>query len=150
MIKFFLYPSHHNGIDTTTTAAISLGWKRKYESWIITTKHLRIMNLCFNLEIMNLCTLARESLITRLWEKLNKIHVWISCVWSLQGMQNMEFPRVQFLNIFPGGGGACPRAPCIIRAFGLVSYKNNSIPTARQNEWLHPSESGWSRTWSEH
>ena len=37
--------------------------------------------VCFkNLGIMNLCTSARESWITRLWEKLNKMHVWINCV----------------------------------------------------------------------
>ena len=59
------------------------GWKRNHESWIIVTKHVRIMNLCFkNLGIMNLCTSARESWTTRLWEKLNKIHVWINCVRS--------------------------------------------------------------------
>ena len=31
---------------------------------------------------MNLCTSAQESWITRLWEKLNKIEVWINCVRS--------------------------------------------------------------------
>ena len=39
------------------------------ESWIIVTKHVRIMNLWFkNSGIMNLCTSARESWITRLCE----------------------------------------------------------------------------------
>ena len=47
--------------------------KRIPESWIIVTKLARIMNLCSS---------AQESRITRLWEKLNKIDVWINCVRS--------------------------------------------------------------------
>ena len=106
------------------------------ESWIIVTKHVRIINLCFkNLGIMNLCTSARESWITRLWEKLNKIHGWINCVRS----RECRIWRLQESNFQP---------PYIISAFGadstlvspvtlclMFSYIKNSMP--RQNEWWY-------------
>ena len=86
-----------------------------HESWIIVTKNVRIMNLCFkNLGIRNPCTSAQESWITRLWEKLN---IWI--LRSIQGIQDMAFPRVQFSNIFRGEYASGP--PYIIRAFGAAS-----------------------------
>ena len=92
------------------------GWKRNHESCTIATKHVRIMNLCFkNLGIMNLCTSARESWITRLWEKLNKIHVWINCVRSREcriWRFNSEGPILIFFS-----GETCPRTPYIIRVF---------------------------------
>ena len=77
------------------------------------------MNLCFkNLGIMNLCTSARESWITRLWEKLNKIHVWINCVRSREcrGYGVSEGPIFNFFS-----GGTCPWTPYLIRAFGANS-----------------------------
>ena len=76
------------------------------------------MSLCFkNLGIMNLCTSARESWITRLWEELNKIHVWINCVRSRE-CRIWRF-RVSNFQIF--SGGTCPQTPYIIRAFGANS-----------------------------
>ena len=47
---------------------------------------------------MNLCTSARESWITSLWENRNKIDVWINCVRFAPGNYNCFF-----------SGGACPR-----------------------------------------
>ena len=62
------------GTGRRETLVSGVEWN--HASWIILTKHVRIMNLCFkNLGIMNLCSSARESWIMRLWEKLNKIHV---------------------------------------------------------------------------
>ena len=73
--------------------------------------------VCFkNLGIMNLCTSARESWITRLWEKLNKMHVWINCVRSREcGI--WRFRGSKFWKNFPGEH-ATPYPPYIIRAFG--------------------------------
>ena len=62
---------------------------------------------------MNLCTSARESWITRLWEKLNKIHVWINCVRSRE-CRIWRF-RGSNLNFFFRGN--MPRTPYIIRVF---------------------------------
>ena len=62
------------GTGRRETLVSGVEWN--HASWIILTKHVRIMNLCFkNLGTMNLCSSARESWIMRLWEKLNKIHV---------------------------------------------------------------------------
>ena len=84
------------------------GWKRNHESWIIVTKHARIMNFCFkNLGIMNLCSAARESWVTRLWEKLNKIHVWINCVRSSE-CRIWRFRGSNFQKCF---GGSIPPTP---------------------------------------
>ena len=66
---------------------------------------------------MNLCTSARESRITRLWQ--NTLMNWLR---SIQGMQDVGFPRVIFSNIF--SRGICPQTPLydyIIRAFGADS-----------------------------
>ena len=69
-----------------------------------------IMNrYCQNLqEIMNLCTSAQESWITRLWEKLNKIQVkidvWINCVRSRE-CRTWRFHRPIFKFFCRG---ACP------------------------------------------
>ena len=75
------------------------------------------MNLCFkNMGIIH--TSARESWITRLWEKLIKIHVWINCVRPKE-CSIWRFWESNFQ--FPFSGGACPRTPLppyIIRAFG--------------------------------
>ena len=77
------------------------------------------MNPCFRkLGIMNLCTSARESWITRLLEKLNKIHVWINCVRSREcGIIGVSESPI-FKNF---SGGACPGPHYIIRAFGADS-----------------------------
>ena len=82
------------------------------ESWIIkVTKHIRIIKLYSfkNLGIMNLCTSARESriIVTRLWEKLNKIHVWINCVLSRWCMIWRFRDSPQVSNFF--SGAACPQ-----------------------------------------
>ena len=104
------------------------------------------MNLCFkNLGIMNLCTSARESWIARLWEKLNKIHVWVNCVRSRE-CRIWRLRESNFQTFFPVEHA--PGAPYIIRAFGadsplvspitlclVFSYKKNSMPT--QNEWWY-------------
>ena len=87
-------------------------WKRNHESWIIkVTKHIRIIKLYSfkNLGIMNLCTSARESriIVTRLWEKLNKIHVWINCVLSRWCMIWRFRDSPQVSNFF--SGAACPQ-----------------------------------------
>ena len=98
------------------------------------------MNLCFkNLGIMNLCTSARESWITRLWEKLNKIHVWINCVrsrecriWRLRESSFQKFFR-----------GTCPRTPLYnscIRGWQSACFSNCSVTKTsmpRQNEWWY-------------
>ena len=99
------------------------------------------MNLCFkNLGIMNLCTSARESWITRLWEKLNKIHVWINCVrsrecriWLLRESNFQKF----FRGTFPwtplynwcnrGWQSACFTNNLVLN----VQWQKNSMP--RQN-----------------
>ena len=86
------------------------------ESWIIVAKNVRIMNLCFkNLGIMNLCTSARESWITRLWEKLNKMHVSINCVRSRE-CRIWRFRESNFQTFFRGS-----MPPYIIRVFGADS-----------------------------
>ena len=94
-------------------------WKRNHESWINkVTKHIRIMKLSFkNLGIMNLCTSVWESriIVTRLWEKLNKIHVWINCVRSRWCRVWRFRDSLQFSNFSPGQHA--PRSPYIIRAF---------------------------------
>ena len=87
-------------------------WKRNHESWIIkVTKHIRIIKLYSfkNLGIMNLCTSARESriIVTRLWEKLNKIHVWINCVLSRWCMIWRFRDSPQVSSFF--SGAACPQ-----------------------------------------
>ena len=65
------------GLISVSLPCLISGWKRNHESWIILTKYVRILNLCFkNLGIMNLCTSPRESWIMRLREKVNKIHVY--------------------------------------------------------------------------
>ena len=86
------------------------------ESWIIVAKNVRIMNLCFkNLGIMNLCTSARESWITRLWEKLNKIHVWINCVRSRE-CRIWRFRESNFQTFFRGN----------IRSWQSACFSSNS------------------------
>ena len=82
------------------------------------------MNLCFkNLGIMNLCTSARESWITRLWEKLNKIHVWINCVRSREG-RIWRFREFNFQKLFREHA---TEPPYIISAFGADSPLVSSI-----------------------
>ena len=106
-------------LNKDKTQLLYRGWKRNHESWIIVTKHVRIMNLCFkNLGIMNLCTSARESWITRLWEKLNKIHVWINCVRSRECRISWRFRESNFQDF---SWETCPRTPYIIPAFGADS-----------------------------
>ena len=123
------------------------GWKRNHESCTIATKHVRIMNLCFkNLGIMNLCTSARESWIKRLWEKLNKIHVWINCVRSRE-CRIWRFRESNFQKFFQG---TCPRTPYIIRAFGadspLVSPIVQLQKTPCQDKTNDDTKSEWSRS----
>ena len=98
---------------------------------------------------MNLCTSARESWITRLWEKLNKIHVWINCVRSSE-CRTWRFLGSNFQKFFGGSMLPDPPPPCITHAFGadsllvstviwyLMQLQKNSIPG--QNEW-------WYRVW---
>ena len=117
------------------------------ESWIIAAKHVRIMNLCFkNLGIMNLCTSARESWITRLWEKLNKIHVWINCVRSRE-CRIWRFRESNFQKFFRG---TCPRPPYIIRAFGADSPLVSPIVQLQkppcQDKTNDDIKSEWSRS----
>ena len=96
-------------------------------------------------------TSARESRITRLWEKLNKIHVWINCVRSRE-CRIWRFRESNFQNFF--SGGTCPRTPYIIRAFGadsplvfpitlclVFSYKNTPCQDKRNDD----TKSEWSR-----
>ena len=86
------------------------------ESWIIVVKNVRIMNLCFkNLGIMNLCTSARESWITRLWEKLNKMHVSINCVRSRE-CRIWRFRESNFQTFFRGN----------IRSWQSACFSSNS------------------------
>ena len=115
------------------------------ESWIIVTKHQKESRLCFkNLGIMNLCTSARESWITRLWEKLNKIHLWINCVRSRNAGYGVSESPI-FKNV---SGGTCPGIPlynsCIWgwqsarfsnKLVLSVQLQKHSIP--RQNEWWY-------------
>ena len=126
------------------------GWKRNRESKL--KKHITIMNLCFkNMGIIH--TSARESWITRLWEKRFKIHVWINCVRPRE-CSLWRFWESNFQ--FPFSGGACPRTPlpplynsCIRGWHSVSSFQSsnlelnvqlqeNSIPI--QNEW-------WYRVW---
>ena len=69
------------------------GWKRNYESWIIVTKLVRITNLC---------TWARESWKTRVWEKLNKIDVWINGVRSSE-CRTWHFRESRIFKYFSAG-----------------------------------------------
>ena len=123
------------------------GWIKRIgieaESWIIVTKHVRIMNLCFkNLGIKNLCTSARESWITRLWEKLNKIHVWINCVrsrecriWRLRESSFQKFFR-----------GTCPRTPLYnscIRGWQSACFSNNLVLNVQLQKNSMPSQNEW-------
>ena len=91
------------------------GWKRNHESWIIVTKLVRIVNLC---------TWARESWKTRVWEKLNKIDVWINCVrsnecrtWHLRESRKFKY----------FSGGTCPWAPynSCIRDWQSARFSSN-------------------------
>ena len=140
-------------LNRDKTQLLYRGWKRNHESWIIVTKHVRIMNLCFkNLGIMNLCTSARESWITRLWEKLNKIHVWINCVRSRECRISWRFRKSNFQDF---SWETCPRTPYIIPAFGadsplvslitlclMFSHKKLHAKTKR----MMIPESEWSRS----
>ena len=87
------------------------GWEWNHESWIILTKHVRTMNLCFkNSGIVILSgTSARDSWITRLWEKLNKIPLKISCVWSRE-CRIWRFSESNSPKFFPG---SMPQEPPI-------------------------------------
>ena len=99
------------------------------------------MNLCFkNLGIMNLCTSARESWIKKLWEKLNKIHVWINCVRS----RECRIWLLRVINFQTFSRGTCPWTPlynscnwgwqsaCFSNNLVLnVQWQNNSM--LRQN-----------------
>ena len=84
--------------------------------------------------------------------KLNKIDVWINCVRSGQGMQDMSFPRVQFSVFF--SGGACPEPPYIIRAFGADSTLVSPVTlvlnvqlqkTPYQDKMKDDTEKQWSK-----
>ena len=103
------------------------GWKQNHESWIIVTKNVRIMNLCFkNLGIMNLCTSALESWITRLWEKLKKMHVWINCVRSRE-CRIWRFREYNFQNFFRGSvPPGLPLYNSSIRSWQLACFSSNS------------------------
>ena len=94
--------------------------------------------VCFkNLGIMNLCTSARESWITRLWEKLNKMHVWINCVrarecgiWRFRESRNFQkFSGEQA----PGP----PPPPYIIRAFRADSPLVSPVTLVFYVQFLH-------------
>ena len=131
------------------------------ESWIMNHTHktyVRIMNLCFkNLGIMNLCTSARESWITILWEKLSTkyTHKLVTFDPGKAGYDVSESPVFQ--NYSPG---ACPRTPYTIRVIGadsrlvsqvtwclMFSYKKKK--TLYLDETNDDTESGWSRSfWS--
>ena len=126
------------------------------KSWIIVKKHITIMNLCFkNMGIIH--TSARESWITRLWEKLIKIHVWINCVRPRE-CSIWRFWESNFQ--FPFSGGACPRTPLppyIIRAFGADIQSARFSPVTwslmfsyRKTPYLYKTNddtaSGWSRS----
>ena len=88
------------------------------------------------------------SWVTRLWEKLNKIHVWINCVRSSK-CWIWRFRGSNFQTFF--GGEYVLGPPCITNAFGadnrlvstviwyLMQLQKNSIP--EQNEW-------WYRVWT--
>ena len=136
-IYFFFHFSEANIRQPFKTIG---GWKRNHESWIIVTKHVRIMNFCFkNLGIMNLCTSARESWVTRLWswERLNKIQYELIAFDPVNaGYGVSEGPIFKHFS-----GGACPRTPCITHAFRadsplvstviwcLMQLQKNSIPS---------------------
>ena len=103
------------------------------ESWIIVAKNVRIMNLCFkNLGIMNLCPSARESWITRLWEKLNKMHVSINCVRSGRECKIWRFRESNFQTFFRGN-----MPPYIIRAFGADSPLVSPVTLVLNVQFLH-------------
>ena len=96
--------------------------------------------------IMNVCTSAWESWITRLWEKLNKLHVWLNCVRSRE-CRIWRFRETNFQKIFRGSMPPHPLYNSWIRGWPLVSpvtlvlnvqIQNNSIPG--QKEW-------WYRVW---
>ena len=120
------------------------GWKGNHESWIIVTKHVRIMNFCFkNLRIINLCTSARESWITRLWEKLNKIHVWINCVrsreyrsWRFRGELRSRTPL--YNSCIQGWQSACFSNNLVL------SFQYQKTPC--QDKTNDDTKSEWSRS----
>ena len=110
--------------------------------------------VCFkNLGIMNLFTSARESWITRLWEKLNKMHIWINCVRAREcGI--WRFRDSNFQKCFRGSKP--PDHPYIIRAFGAdsplvspvtlvlnVQFQKKKNSTPGQKGWLYRA---WMKT----
>ena len=137
-------------------------WKRNHESWIVnhSSKHVRIMNLCFkNSGIMNLCTSARESWITRLWEKLNKIHLWINCVRSREcRMWRFRESNFQFFYIIRAFGAnsslVSPMTLCLIFSHKKLHAKTKRmmIPSLNEAElWTpKPYKTRLSCPWENH
>ena len=93
--------------------------------------------VCFkNLGNMNLCTSARESWTTRLWEKLNKMHVWINCVRAREcGI--WRFRESNFQKIFLWASPRTPPPPYIIRAFGADSPLVSPVTLVLNVQFLH-------------
>ena len=78
------------------------------DSWIIVTKVARIMNLC---------TSAQESWITRLWENLNKIDVSINCVRSREWKIWRFRPSAMIFRFFSWGAYPGMHSGLTVRLF---------------------------------
>ena len=75
--------------------------------------------------IMNLCTSARESWKTRVWEKLNKIDAWINCVRSSE-CRTWHFRESRIFKYF--SEGKCPWTPynSCIRDWQSARFSSNN------------------------
>ena len=105
-------------------------------------------------------TSVRKSAITSLWEKLNKIHVWINCIRSRE-CRLWRFWESNYQKFFPGEHAA--GSPYIICAFRTdsplvssvtlvlnVQLQKNSltaaIPGQNVSEW-YDTDMKWFRLW---